>query len=223
MPGTRGLLQEVHSATAFRRRPKRGTWLATGALALLLGSASMHVAAQGTPARPGTSPNGQAVYVATCSNCHDEGVSGAPRVGDRAYWATRTPEWTAVLVSHATSGFITMNPKGGYRYLSDQDVADAVIYIADRVKPSASGLSEGAVKGTWPYLYACSNCHDSGLGGAPKLGDTAAWAERSMDWKSVLKHHATNGFVRMAPKGGFSHLSDAEVAAAVDYMVYKAK
>lgn len=168
-------------------------------------------------------PRGHLIYTIRCSNCHDDGINGAPKLGEVAAWAMRTPEWTVVLVSHAINGYITMAPKGGYRNLSDQDVAAAVEYMASKVKPASMSPSTDLSKGMQIYTYGCSNCHDSGLNGAPKLGDSVAWHTRSVEWKSILKQHATSGFITMAPKGGFHHLTDEEVAEAVDYMVTKVK
>jgi len=69
-------------------------------------------------------------------------------------------------------------------------------------------------------------CHAAGVAGAPKLGDKAAWSARIAQGTSVLYVHAINGFQGkvgvMPPKGG-SPASDADVKAAVDYMVSAAK
>jgi len=73
------------------------------------------------------------------------------------------------------------------------------------------------------YEKTCSACHATGVAGAPKLGDQAAWGERVAKGKEDLYSHAINGFEgqsgTMPPKGGNPSLSDAEVKSAVDYMV----
>jgi len=77
------------------------------------------------------------------------------------------------------------------------------------------------------YGQACHICHAAGIAGAPKLGDQAAWADRIAQDSEAMYQHAINGFQGstgvMPPKGGFTHLSDDQVKAAVDFMVSKAK
>ena len=76
------------------------------------------------------------------------------------------------------------------------------------------------------YNAACVACHGAGIAGAPKLGDKAAWAARIKQSDALLYEHAIKGFQGkagvMPPKGG-STASDADVKAAVDYMVAAAK
>jgi cytochrome c5 len=43
----------------------------------------------------------QCAYERTCAGCHDEGLNGAPAVGDREAWAGRSSLWVAVLEEHA--------------------------------------------------------------------------------------------------------------------------
>lgn len=79
---------------------------------------------------------------------------------------------------------------------------------------------------TGPQVYnaACNACHGNGVGGAPIVGDAAAWAPRIAKGMDVLNDHAINGFDGDAPtpmlaKGGRVDLSDQEVIDAVTYMV----
>jgi len=80
-----------------------------------------------------------------------------------------------------------------------------------------------AMTGEEVYQKTCSMCHDSGVAGAPKLGDKEAWAPRIAAGMESMYHIALNGEGAMPPKGGNSALSDDEVKAAVDYMVGKSK
>ncbi len=76
------------------------------------------------------------------------------------------------------------------------------------------------------YAQTCKTCHESGLAGAPKFGDKAAWKDRIAQGKDTLHKHALEGFTgksgTMPPKGGNTAASDSDVKAAVDYMVSKA-
>ncbi|MDX1488692.1 MAG: c-type cytochrome [Acidiferrobacterales bacterium] len=81
--------------------------------------------------------------------------------------------------------------------------------------------SAGDGKGT--YDKACSVCHATGVANAPKFGDQAAWKDRIAKGNETLYTHALKGFNAMPPKGGNMSLSDADVKAAVDYMVSKSQ
>lgn len=72
------------------------------------------------------------------------------------------------------------------------------------------------------YESACLACHGSGVMGAPKLGDKAAWAPRIKQGTEVLHQNAIAGIRMMPPKGG-SAASEEEVKAAVDYMTAASK
>ena len=69
----------------------------------------------------------------------------------------------------------------------------------------------------------CVACHGAGIANAPKLGDKAAWAPRIKNGVPTLYNAALKGMGVMPPKGGNPSLSDADVKAAVDYMVAAAK
>lgn len=73
------------------------------------------------------------------------------------------------------------------------------------------------------YKKACMNCHAQGMAGSPKFGDKAAWAPRIKTGKPALYNSALKGKGAMPAKGGQTMLSDADVKAAVDYMVSKSK
>ena len=62
-------------------------------------------------------------------------------------------------------------------------------------------------------------CHATGAAGAPKIGDKAAWAPRLKEGMPAVYGIAMKGKGAMPPKGGNLSLSDADVKAAVDYMV----
>ena len=66
-------------------------------------------------------------------------------------------------------------------------------------------------------------CHAAGVAGAPKFGDKAAWAPRLKTGIDALYASALKGKGAMPAKGGNATLADADVKAAVDYMVAAAK
>jgi cytochrome c5 len=71
------------------------------------------------------------------------------------------------------------------------------------------------------YAARCTACHAAGLAGAPKFGDTAAWAPRLGQGYDVLLTHALKGKGAMAAQGG-GEQSDLEIGRAVVYMANKA-
>lgn len=92
--------------------------------------------------------------------------------------------------------------------------------------PAAEPAKLAANVGKGIYDASCAACHGAGIAGAPKVGDKANWAPRIKQGDAVLYDHAIKGFMgksgMMPPKGG-STASDAEVKAAVDYMVAASK
>lgn len=73
------------------------------------------------------------------------------------------------------------------------------------------------------FTRACLSCHGGGVDGAPKLENPADWQERLKQDRDTLTSHAIQGHGRMPPKGGFFRLSNAEIAAAVDYVVDRSR
>ncbi len=77
------------------------------------------------------------------------------------------------------------------------------------------------------YQSTCVACHGAGIAGAPKLGDKSQWAKHIAKGRDTLYASAVNGVQgstgAMPAKGGNPALSDAEVRAAVDYMVAQSK
>jgi cytochrome c5 len=94
--------------------------------------------------------------------------------------------------------------------------------------PAAAAAAPAATAdaGKTVYSATCVACHGAGIAGAPKFGDKGAWAARIAQGNNVLYEHALKGFQgkagMMPPKGG-SGAPDADVKAAVDYMVAAAK
>ena len=214
---------------------------------------------------------GEQVYGQVCKTCHDAGLAGAPKSGDKAQWTARIAEGEKTLVQHAVAGFQgkagVMPPKGGNTDLTDDEVHRAVVYLAnqvgagwkepaptaaaaapaakspaaaapaavaqhiDRVPPppaapaAAPARSRGRSGGRRQGVYekTCAVCHATGLAGAPKFGDKAAWAPRIATGLNTLHNSALHGKNAMPPKGGNLALTDTDVAAAVDYMVAAAK
>jgi cytochrome c oxidase subunit 2 len=110
--------------------------------------------------------------------------------------------------------------------------APAQVAAANQAGGAAAAQASGAAAATGKaaatdgksvFDGTCTACHSTGVAGAPKVGDKAAWAPRIAKGKDTLYHDALHGLNAMPPKGGNAALSDDAVKAAVDYMVSQAK
>lgn len=96
--------------------------------------------------------------------------------------------------------------------------------IATRIKPIADFalVDANAPKvmktGQQVYDSTCAACHNAGVAGAPKVGDSAAWAPFIAKGYETLVKNALNGIGAMPAKGGNPSLSDFEVERAVVHM-----
>jgi len=101
-----------------------------------------------------------------------------------------------------------------------QLVARVVVPQAAAAETPSSG-TKTLLNGQAVYEGLCYGCHRDGIAGAPKFGDTKAWAPRIGQGFNTLVKHAIEGFTgkagKMPPKGGGAY-DDVEVARAVAYM-----
>lgn len=97
--------------------------------------------------------------------------------------------------------------------------ASAAPAAGEAAPAAAAAPKDGATV----FNNVCTVCHTPGAAGAPKVGDKAAWAPRIAQGKETLYKSALGGKNAMPAKGGNSSLSDAEVKAAVDFMVGKSQ
>lgn len=103
-------------------------------------------------------------------------------------------------------------PKTGSRFLSF-GIAAAALLCAPAFASDGKAV----------YEKTCAMCHAAGVANAPKLGDKAAWAPRVATGGAALVASVTKGKGAMPPKAGNAALTDAEIKAAVDFMVAAAK
>lgn len=116
-------------------------------------------------------------------------------------------------------------------------VADEREDIIERIKPVGQVRIEGeeakeAVQAPAPkkpqgprsgeaiYSKYCVTCHAAGVAGAPKF-HSADWDARKKQGIDTMLKHAVNGLNAMPPKGTCMDCSDAELKAAIEYMLPK--
>jgi cytochrome c5 len=76
---------------------------------------------------------GEQVFQAVCKTCHEAGIAGAPKVGDKAGWAPRIAQGIDVLTANAIKGKGAMPPKGGSS-ASDAEIKGVVAYMVSASK-----------------------------------------------------------------------------------------
>lgn len=117
--------------------------------------------------------------------------------------------------------------------LGTQAQTDREKAIAERLKPvgevciegkgncaaPAPAVAAGPRSGDAVYNAACVACHSAGVAGAPKMGDSAAWAPRIAQGEDTMVTHAINGIRGMPPRGTCGNCSDEEIRNAVKHMV----
>ena len=72
-----------------------------------------------------------AIIKANCAMCHAGGLMGAPKIGDIGLWAPRIAQGRDMLINNAIKGIRMMPAKGGNSRLTDEEVAAAVISMAN--------------------------------------------------------------------------------------------
>ena len=208
------------------------------------------------PSGPKGNLTGEQVYGQVCKTCHEGGIAGAHKLGDKAAWGKVIAQGEKLTVQHAIAGIRAMPPRGGNADHTDAEVQRAVAYMVNQAgaswKEAPAAAAPAAAKaaaapaavasaapaavasaapakadGKKAYDTACVACHGMGIAGAPKLGDKAAWSARIAQGTNVLHDHAIKGFQGkagvMPAKGGAASMPDADVKAAVDYMVAAGK
>ena len=177
---------------------------------------------------PRAALSGEQVYAQVCKTCHDAGVAGAHKLGDKAAWAKVIAQGDKTTFDHALRGLRAMPPKGGNPDLTDVEVQAAVVHMVNAAgaswkapaAPAVVTAAAGAERsGEQVVAAACGKCHQTGEGGAPRIGDRTAWIQREKQGLNLLHQSALRGHAGMPARGGMADLSDAEVKRAVEFMM----
>jgi cytochrome c5 len=195
----------------------RGKRMSAAALAGLLLMGSLAAAAQSG------GRSGKEVVDTGCVACHGTGANGAPKIGDRKAWSKRAAQGLSSLTEHALSGIRQMPAHGGNPGLSDLEIGRAVAYMVNQsgghwVEPVAATDLAAERSGEQVVKAQCVKCHQAGLNGAPKIGDSNAWIPRLKQGVDYLVRSAIRGHGGMPPRGGQANLTDGEIRSAILYM-----
>jgi len=196
-----------------------GSWvvaIATVAIGAFAGCA--------TAAAQGGERTGKEVVATLCVACHGSGAGGAPKIGDRSAWAKLASQSLSSLTQSAIQGVRQMPPHGGNPSLTDTEIKRAITYMVNqsgghwtepvsRMGPTPDRTGKQVVD------ERCANCHRTGEGGAPRIGDLAAWIPRLKQGVDVLVRSGIKGHGSMPARGGQADLTDGELRNAVIYMI----
>ena len=175
------------------------------------------------PSAPKVEKTGQAVVEAACGACHGVGALGAPKIGDRKAWGKLIAAGLPRLTQTAIQGIRQMPARGGNPDLSDIEVERAIVYMANQsggswIEPISKTAKPAERSGEQIVQAQCAGCHRSGKGGAPRIGDRAAWIPRATKGFDFVVRSAIKGHGGMPARGGMADLTDSEVRGAVTYM-----
>jgi cytochrome c5 len=113
---------------------------------------------------------------------------------------------------------VVSTPSADPAALAPERVAERLQPVG-RVELGAPPAAPGARSGEEIVKTVCAACHQAGIAGAPKIGDSAAWGKLAKEGLPRLVAEATKGKGAMPPKGGAPDLTDTELARAIVFMV----
>ena len=150
---------------------------------------------------------------------HEEAHTGPIRSPKQLFWASLAAFVLPVVIIIGLVMYVTSaNQKAPGASDIERGIAERLqkvgsVEIRDANRPLASGEEV--------YKAQCAACHATGVSGAPKLGDAAAWGPRLAQGYEALLNAARKGKGAMAPQGG-GNFSDVEIGRAVVYMANQA-
>ena len=179
--------------------------------------------------------SGEEVVQQYCAACHATGAAGAPKIGDKGAWSKHLGGGLEHMLHTAIAGKGSMPARGGASDLSDYELARAIVYMANKsggklseptaptgAAPAAAPSGDAERSGEQVVQAACMRCHDTGQGGAPRIGDKTAWAPRISQGVAAVTLSAIRGHGGMPARGGLADLTDKEVTNAILYMFGRA-
>jgi cytochrome c5 len=210
------MIQEEGAARSWRTHAalKRPLWVL---LSLALWIASGATSAQAAER------SGKEVVDGVCVACHGTGANGAPKIGDKKAWSKLASRGLSGLSENALKGIRSMPSHGGNPTLTDTEIERAITYMVNQsgghwTEPVSRAALPAERSGEQVVRAQCVKCHETGVGGAPKIGDRTAWVPRLKQGVDPLVRSVINGHGGMPPRGGLANLTDRELRNAIVYM-----
>lgn len=199
-------------------RPRR-TIVSMAALA----GAATFIAGASSPAFADPDRPGRDVFQEVCVACHGSGAEGAPKIGDRNAWQSRYARGLTSLGHSALEGVRKMPSHGGRMELTNLELERAITYMVNQsgghwTEPINRARVPSTRSGEFVVSTQCVKCHQEGVGGAPRIGDSAEWIRRAQPGFDSLVRSAIAGHGGMPPRGGEADLTDTELRLAITYM-----
>jgi cytochrome c5 len=146
-----------------------------------------------------------------------------PRGGDASLTDTEVARAVVFMANQAGAKFKEPPaPKEAAKPAAPQPQVAAAAPAAAAPAP-APAAKPAATDGKTVYDKICVACHAQSVAGSPKLGDKAAWAPRIQQGIDGMVQSVLKGKGAMPPKAGNPALTDAEIRAAVQFMVSQSK
>jgi len=165
---------------------------------------------------------GKGIYEMYCSGCHAQGAGGAPRYGDPNNWTPIMKNGIEKVYLNAIQGVGGMPAKGTCLSCTDEEVKQAVDYMVASVKGKEAAAPVKiltAEDGKNIYNTNCAICHANGYKNAPIPGNKKAW-QPIIDQGFVETYsNVITGKKGHIPHGACPTCSDAEIIAAMKYML----
>mgnify|MGYP003530319721 CR=1 FL=1 len=98
------------------------------------------------PSGPKGNLTGEQVYGQVCKTCHEGGIAGAHKLGDKAAWGKVIAQGEKLTVQHAIAGIRAMPPRGGNADLTDAEVQRAVAFMVNKAGASWKEAPVAAAK-----------------------------------------------------------------------------
>jgi len=126
-----------------------------------------------------------------------------------------------VVFSRNNSDTMPVDKMMGVGTMEDIAMRIKPVITIDGIMASGADAGSGEMAQKSPqelYQGACLACHASGVAGAPKLGDGAAWQARLGDGIDAMVTSAIKGKGAMPPKGGSAY-SDDQLRMVIEYIL----
>ena len=121
------LVSSVSTALAMGDKPPRDD----AAVAARIQPVATLQMAPAAGSGPKGAKSGEEIYKGGCAGCHESGVAGAPKPGDKGAWAPRLAQGLEGLQKSANTGKNAMPPRGGAE-VTDNELARAIIFMANK-------------------------------------------------------------------------------------------
>ncbi len=116
----------------------------------------------------------------------------------------RAEQGLSTLTDHAINGIRQMPAHGNTPALTNDEIKRAVTTMVNRsggrwVDPLDADQAKSSRSGAQIVQARCAKCHETGSGGAPRIGDRSAWAPRFSRGLDFLVKSAIHGHGAMPP------------------------